>query len=53
MEKDIITQLQSLRTIKPKESWRLAQKEILLRQISSAAQEIGARRYFWFYLKED
>ncbi|PIR92476.1 hypothetical protein COU01_01320 [Candidatus Falkowbacteria bacterium CG10_big_fil_rev_8_21_14_0_10_44_15] len=52
MEKDIITQLQSLRTIKPKESWRLAQKEILLRQISSAAQETGAGRYFWFYLKE-
>ncbi len=52
MEKDIIKQLQSLRTIKPNESWRLRQKEILLHQISSAAQEVGQGRYFWIYLTE-
>ncbi|PIT93427.1 hypothetical protein COU00_04450 [Candidatus Falkowbacteria bacterium CG10_big_fil_rev_8_21_14_0_10_43_11] len=52
MEKDIISQLHSLRNIKPDEHFRATQKEILMNQISASAQTAKGAGFVWFYLKE-
>ncbi|MFA6551249.1 MAG: DUF5667 domain-containing protein [Patescibacteria group bacterium] len=52
MEKDIISQLHSLRDIKPDEHFRATQKEILMNQISSSARTAKGAGFIWFYLKE-
>jgi hypothetical protein len=52
MEKDIISQLHSLRNIKPDEHFRATQKEVLMNQISNSARTAKGAGFIWFYLKE-